>query len=42
MLQLIATSRGWAVVLTDGRELAHFRGPVARWRAERYLRTLVG
>ena len=31
---------GWALVLTDGRELARFRGPWARLRAVRYLRTL--
>jgi hypothetical protein len=29
---------GWAVCLTDGRELARFRGPGARRRATRYLR----
>jgi hypothetical protein len=29
---------GWAVQLTDGRELARFLGPGARWRAMRYLR----
>ena len=29
---------GWAVGLTDGRELARFRGPGARDRALRYLR----
>ncbi|MBV8734579.1 MAG: hypothetical protein JO321_07635 [Solirubrobacterales bacterium] len=28
---------GWAVVLTDGRELARFRGPGAERRARRYL-----
>jgi len=28
---------GWAVGLTDGRELARFRGPGSRWRALRYL-----
>jgi hypothetical protein len=28
---------GWAVLLTDGRELVRFRGPGARWRALRYL-----
>ena len=31
-------ARGWAVCLTDGRELARFRGPGARTRAARYLR----
>jgi hypothetical protein len=28
---------GWAVCLTDGRQLARFRGPRARIRALRYL-----
>lgn len=28
---------GWAVCLTDGRELARFRGLGARYRALRYL-----
>ncbi len=28
---------GWAVQLTDGRELARFRGPGSRWRALRFL-----
>lgn len=28
---------GWAVVLTDGRELARFRGPCARARALRLI-----
>jgi 2-haloacid dehalogenase len=28
---------GWVVCLTDGRELARFRGPAARFRALRYL-----
>jgi hypothetical protein len=32
---------GWAVQLTDGRELARFLGPGARWRATRYLRHAV-
>ena len=32
---------GWAVQLTDGRELARFLGPGARWRATRYLRQTV-
>jgi hypothetical protein len=31
---------GWALCLTDGRELARFRGPWARSRALRYLRVL--
>jgi hypothetical protein len=29
-------SHGWAVTLTDGRELARFTGFAARWRALRY------
>jgi hypothetical protein len=29
--------RGWVVAFTDGRELARFRGPGARWRAMRYI-----
>ena len=28
---------GWSICLTDGRELARFRGPGARFRALRYL-----
>jgi hypothetical protein len=28
---------GWSVQLTDGRQLARFLGPGARWRAARYL-----
>ncbi len=32
---------GWSVQLTDGRELARFLGPGARWRAMRYLRRTV-
>ena len=35
MLQRI--DRGWAVTLTDGRELARFTGLGARRRALRYL-----
>ena len=31
---------GWALQLTDGRELARFHGPGARWRALRYLKIL--
>lgn len=31
---------GWALVLSDGRELARFHGPGARSRALRYLRIL--
>jgi hypothetical protein len=29
--------RGWTVCLTDGREVARFRGPGSKWRALRYL-----
>ena len=29
---------GWAVCLTDGRELARFRGPGAHARALRFVR----
>ncbi len=29
---------GWAVCLTDGRELARFRGPGARLRALHHVR----
>jgi hypothetical protein len=29
---------GWSVQLSDGRELARFLGPGARWRAARYLK----
>lgn len=32
---------GWAVQLSDGRELARFIGPGARWRATRYLQRAV-
>jgi hypothetical protein len=28
---------GWSVELSDGRELARFLGPAAKWRAMRYL-----
>jgi hypothetical protein len=28
---------GWSACLTDGRELAHFRGPDSKRRALRYL-----
>jgi hypothetical protein len=33
---------GWSVCLTDGRELARFRGPGARERALRFLRGVFG
>ena len=32
---------GWSVQLSDGRELARFFGPGARWRATRYLKRAV-
>lgn len=38
---LVRILGGWAVRLTDGRELARFRGPGARLRAVRYIRTEV-
>jgi hypothetical protein len=28
---------GWAVTLSDGREIRRFIGPGARWRALRYI-----
>lgn len=36
-LILRPTAHGWAVGLTDGRELARFGGPGSKWRALRYL-----
>lgn len=30
-------NRGWAVALTDGREVARFTGLGAKWRAIRYI-----
>ena len=33
---------GWAVSLTDGRQLASFHGPLARCRALRYLAQATG
>jgi hypothetical protein len=36
-LILKPAGHGWAVCLTDGREVARFRGPGSRWRALRYL-----
>jgi hypothetical protein len=38
-LMLKRVDNGWAVVLTDGRELARFRGLCAKRRALRYLAT---
>jgi hypothetical protein len=37
LLMLKPISHGWAVRLSDGRELARFRGPGSRLRAQRYL-----
>lgn len=34
-------SCGWAVCLSDGRELARFRGPGARFRALLYVHSLL-
>jgi hypothetical protein len=36
-LMIRPTHHGWAVYLTDGRELARFNGPAAKRRALRYL-----
>ncbi len=36
---LRAIRNGWAVELTDGRDLARFTGPWAKRRALRYLAT---
>ena len=36
-LILKPAAHGWSVCLTDGRELARFRGPGSKWRALRYL-----
>jgi hypothetical protein len=33
---------GWAVCLSDGRELARFRGPCARVRALRFVQRAFG
>lgn len=30
---------GWAVVLTNGHQIARFSGPASKWRAQRYLAT---
>ena len=35
-LILKPVDHGWTVALTDGRELARFTGPWAKWRAIRY------
>ena len=36
-VMLKSIDHGWAVTLTDGRELARFVGPGAKRRALRYL-----
>ena len=36
-LNIRPTPHGWAVCLSDGRELARFNGPCAKRRAMRYL-----
>lgn len=36
-LMLKPIRHGWALALSDGRELARFTGPCARRRALRYL-----
>jgi hypothetical protein len=33
---------GWAVRLSDGRDLARFYGPGARWRATRFIARALG
>jgi hypothetical protein len=33
---------GWAIRLSDGREVARFYGPGARWRATRRLARAMG
>jgi hypothetical protein len=38
-LTLRQTHNGWAVVLTNGREVVRFRGLGARERAVRYVRS---
>jgi hypothetical protein len=37
-LMIAPTNDGWAVYLTDGHEIARFRGFAAKRRALRYLR----
>jgi hypothetical protein len=40
-LMMRPTSDGWGVYLTDGRELARYRGLGSMWLAERFLRRYV-
>lgn len=41
-MMIAPTSDGWGVYLSDGRQLARFRGIAARWRALRYLTSVTG
>jgi len=41
-MMIAPTPDGWGVYLSDGRQLARFRGIAARWRALRYLTNLTG
>lgn len=36
-LMLRPIAHGWAVTFTDGRELARFTGPFAKYRALRFV-----
>jgi hypothetical protein len=37
-LMIRPTRTGWAVCLSDGQELVHYRGPFSKRLAMRYLR----
>jgi hypothetical protein len=39
-LMIRPTGDGWGVYLTNGRELARFRGIGSKWRAAQYLRRI--
>jgi hypothetical protein len=39
-LMIRPTGDGWGVYLTNGRELARFRGLGSKWRAAQYLRRI--
>jgi len=41
-MMIAPTPDGWGVFLSDGRQLARFRGIAARWRALRYLTNFTG
>jgi hypothetical protein len=41
-LMIRPTQHGWSVQLTNGRELARFHGPAAKWRALRYIAHTIG